>query len=87
VTSIQRLTEWTADRAADAAQNALAMNPNLAGIFMASELMASAINAQLNTDGQSAAVGEGGSLIRIAIDGTPQGLQLIRDKALDATVP
>jgi ribose transport system substrate-binding protein len=83
---IQRPTEWTADMAADAAQNVLTQNPNLAGIFMASELMATAINAQLNAAGKGAAVGEAGSVIRIAIDGTPQGLQLIRDKALDATV-
>lgn len=83
---IQRPTEWTADMAADAAQNVLTQNPNLAGIFMASELMATAINAQLNAAGKGAAVGEEGAVIRIAIDGTPQGLQLIRDKALDATV-
>ena len=83
---IQRPTEWTADMAADAAQNVLTQNPNLAGIFMASELMATAINAQLNAAGKGAAVGEEGNVIRIAIDGTPQGLQLIRDKALDATV-
>ena len=83
---IQRPTEWTADMTADAAQNVLTQNPNLAGIFMASELMATAINAQLNAAGKGAAVGEEGAVIRIAIDGTPQGLQLIRDKALDATV-
>ena len=83
---IQRPTEWTADMAADAAQNVLTQNPNLAGIFMASELMATAVNAQLNSAGKGAAVGEEGNVIRIAIDGTPQGLQLIRDKALDATV-
>jgi ribose transport system substrate-binding protein len=83
---IQRPTEWTADMAADAAQNVLTQNPNLAGIFMASELMATAINAQLNAAGKGAAVGDEGAVIRIAIDGTPQGLQLIRDKALDATV-
>ena len=83
---IQRPTEWTADMAADAAQNVLTQNPNLAGIFMASELMATAVNAQLAAAGKGAAVGEEGNVIRIAIDGTPQGLQLIRDKALDATV-
>jgi ribose transport system substrate-binding protein len=86
VTLIQRPTEWTADMAADAAQNVLTQNPSLNGIFMASELMASAINAQLNAAGKGAAVGEADSVIRIAIDGTPQGLQLIRDNALDATV-
>ncbi|WP_313195234.1 sugar ABC transporter substrate-binding protein [Shinella zoogloeoides] len=83
---IQRPTEWTADMAADAAQNVLTQNPNLSGIFMASELMATAVNAQLNAAGKSAPVGDADSVIRIAIDGTPQGLQLIRDKALDATI-
>ena len=83
---IQRPTEWTADMAADAAQNVLTQNPSLNGIFMASELMASAVNAQLNAAGKGAAVGDPASVIRVAIDGTPQGLQLIRDKALDATV-
>jgi ABC-type sugar transport system substrate-binding protein len=83
---IQRPTEWTADMAADAAQNVLTQNPNLSGIFMASELMATAVNAQLKAAGKDAAVGDPASVIRVAIDGTPQGLQLIRDKALDATV-
>ena len=86
VTLIQRPTEWTADMAADAAQNVLTQNPGLNGIFMASELMATAINAQLKAAGKTGAVGDADSVIRVAIDGTPQGLQLIRDKALDATV-
>lgn len=83
---IQRPTEWTADMAADAAQNVLTQNPSLTGIFMASELMATAVNAQLKRAGKDAAVGQADSVIRVAIDGTPQGLQLIRDGALDATV-
>jgi len=83
---IQRPTEWTADMAADAAQNVLTQNPTLDGIFMASELMATAINAQVTAAGRGGQVGDPNSVIRIAIDGTPQGLQLIRDKALDATV-
>ena len=83
---IQRPTEWTADMAADAAQNVLTQTPDLAGIFMASELMATAINAQLKAAGKTGMVGDADSVIRVAIDGTPQGLQLIRDKALDATV-
>lgn len=86
VTVIQRPTEWTADMAADAAQNVLTQNPTLNGIFMASELMATAVNAQLNAAGKNAPVGDPDSVIRIAIDGTPQGLQLIRGGALDATV-
>lgn len=86
VTLIQRPTEWTADMAADAAQNVLTQNPTLNGIFMASELMATAVNAQLTAAGKGAAVGEADSVIRVAIDGTPQGLQLIRDGQLDATV-
>jgi ABC-type sugar transport system substrate-binding protein len=83
---IQRPTEWTADMAADAAQNVLTQTPTLNGIFEASELMATAVNAQLKAAGKGAPVGDPESVIRIAIDGTPQGLQLIRDKALDATV-
>lgn len=83
---IQRPTEWTAEMAADATQNVLTQNPTLGGIFMASELMASAVNAQLRSAGNEAAVGEAGSVIRVAVDGTPQGLELIRDGALDATV-
>jgi ABC-type sugar transport system substrate-binding protein len=86
VTIIQRPTEWTADMAADAAQNVLTQTPDLAGIFMASELMATAINAQLKNAGKDAKVGDAASVIRVAIDGTPQGLQLIREGALDATV-
>ena len=83
---IQRPTEWTADMAADAAQNVLTQNPGLNGIFMASELMATAVNAQLAAAGRGAKVGDPAAVIRVAIDGTPQGLQLIREGALDATV-
>lgn len=83
---IQRPTEWTADMAADAAQNVLTQNPDLDGIFMASELMAAAVNARLAEAGRDAPVGDPESVIRVAIDGTPAGLQLIRDGALDATV-
>jgi len=83
---IQRPTEWTADMAADATQNVLTQVPTLNGIFMASELMVSAVNAQVGSAGRGGAVGSPDSIIRIAIDGTPQGLQLIRAKALDATV-
>ena len=83
---IQRPTDWTADMAADATQNVLTQVPDLSGIFMASELMVSAVNAQVNAAGKGAAVGSAGSIIRISVDGTPQGLQLIRNKALDATI-
>jgi ABC-type sugar transport system substrate-binding protein len=86
VNLIQRPTEWTADMAADAAQNVITQNPSLDGIFMASELMATAVNAQLNRADLGANVGEDGAVIRVAIDGTPQGLELIRQGALDATV-
>jgi ABC-type sugar transport system substrate-binding protein len=86
VTVTQRPTEWTADMAADAAQNVLTQNPDLDGIFMASELMASAVNAQLKTVGRDAAAGDPEAVIRVAIDGTPAGLKLIRDGQLDATV-
>lgn len=83
---VQRPTEWTAEMAADAAQNVLTQTPDLDGIFMASELMATAVNAQLKTAGRDAAAGDPEAVIRIAIDGTPAGLQLIRDGQLDATV-
>jgi ribose transport system substrate-binding protein len=83
---IQRPTEWTAELAADATQNVLTQTSDLDGIFMASELMASAVNAQLRGAGRDAEAGDPEAVIRIAIDGTPAGLQLIRDKQLDATV-
>ena len=83
---IQRPTEWTADMAADATQNVLTQVPDLDGIFMASELMAAAVNARLAEAGRNAPVGNPASVIRVAIDGTPAGLELIRAGALDATV-
>lgn len=83
---IQRPTEWTADMAADATQNVLTQVPDLHGIFMASELMAAAVNARLAEAGRGAAVGQPGAVIRVAIDGTPAGLELIRSGGLDATV-
>jgi len=83
---IQQPTEWTADMAADATQNVLTQYPDLDGIFMASELMAAAVNARLAEAGRGAPVGDPESCIRVAIDGTPAGLDLIREGALDATV-
>lgn len=83
---IQRPTEWTAEQAADGTQNVLTQNPDLDGIFMASELMATAVNAQLEGAGRDAEAGDPEAVIRVAIDGTPAGLQLIRDGQLDATV-
>jgi ABC-type sugar transport system substrate-binding protein len=83
---VQRPTDWTAEKAANATQDVLTQTPNLDGIFMASELMASAVNAQVKAAGRDAKVGDPKAVIRIAIDGTPAGLQLIRDKQLDATV-
>ena len=83
---IQRPTEWTADMAADAAQNVLTQNPNLSGIFMASELMATAVNAQLKAAGKDAAAAGPAPVLPGALAGPPRGPQLIRDKALDATV-
>lgn len=83
---IQRPSEWTADMAADAAQNVLTQNPDLAGIFRASELMATAIDVQLKAAGKHTAVGDPASIIRVPIHGRPQGLQQIRENALDATV-
>lgn len=86
VTLVQRPTEWTAEMAADATQNVLTQTPELDGIFMASELMATAVNAQLRGAGRDGKVGDADAVIRVAIDGTPAGLQLIRDGLLDATV-
>lgn len=86
VTLIRRPTEWTADMAADAVQNVLTQNPSLDGIFMASELMASAVNAQVEAAGREAPPSDPKRLIRIAIDGSPHGLRLIRAGRLDATV-
>lgn len=83
---VQRPTEWTAEMAADATQNVLTQTPDLDGIFMASELMVSAVNAQLQGAGRDAKAGDPEAVIRIAIDGTPAALQLIRDGKLDATV-
>lgn len=83
---VQRPTEWTAEMAADATQNVLTQTPELDGIFMASELMATAVNAQVKAAGRDAKAGDPEAVIRIAIDGTPAGLQLIRDGELDATV-
>src|ERR671914_2908071 len=67
---IQRPTEWTAELAADATQNVLTQTSDLDGIFMASELMASAVNAQIRGAGRDAEAGSPEAVIRVAIDGT-----------------
>jgi ABC-type sugar transport system substrate-binding protein len=83
---IQRPTSWDADKAANATQDVLTQYPNLDGISMASELMCAAVNAQLKAAGRDAPAGDPKSVVRVAIDGTPAGLNLIRHRALDATV-
>jgi ABC-type sugar transport system substrate-binding protein len=83
---IERPTDWDPTKQANALQTVLAANPDLKGIFQQSDYALSPTLNVLKTAGRDAKVGEAGHIYNISIDGTPQGLDLVRQGALDAEI-
>lgn len=83
---IERPTDWDPTKQADALQTVLAANPDLKGIFQQSDYALSPTLNVLKTAGRDAKVGQPGHIYNISIDGTKQGLDLVRQGALDAEI-
>jgi len=83
---ISRPTDWDAQKAADAAQNVIASNPQIAGITMASELMLPGTLGALKSANLTAKVGSADHVVLTGIDGTPYAMQAIRDGQYDASI-
>lgn len=83
---ISEPTDWVAQQATDAAQTVLSTT-DVQGIFMASDsvMLPGVINVLQNQD-RWFPVGEEGHVALVSIDGTPPGLQTIRDGYQDALV-
>jgi ribose transport system substrate-binding protein len=86
ITLIERPTDWDPTKQANALQTVLAANPDLKGVFQQSDYALSPTLNVLKTAGHDARVGEPGHIYDISIDGTPQGLDLVRDGSLDAEI-
>jgi ABC-type sugar transport system substrate-binding protein len=83
---IERPTDWDPTKQADALQTVLAANPDLKGVFQQSDYALSPTLNVLKTAGHDAKVGEPGHIYNISIDGTPQGLDLVRQGVMDAEI-
>lgn len=86
ITLIERPTDWDPTKQADALQTVLAANPDLKGIFQQSDYALSPTLNVLKTAGRDAKVGQPGHIYDISIDGTPQGLALVKSGAMDAEI-
>lgn len=83
---IERPTDWDPAKQVAAIQTVLTANPDLKGIFMQSDYaLAASLNA-MKKAGKGAKVGEPGHVVTVSVDATPQGLDLIRKKQLDAEI-
>lgn len=84
---IARETDWKTDVSANQAQTVIAANSDLAGVYMQSDTIDLAgVKEALRQVGRDAKVGEEGHVAVVGIDGTPQGLQAVREGVVDAIV-
>jgi ribose transport system substrate-binding protein len=84
---IEQPTNWKADRATSIAQTVVTSTPGLTAIYLQSDsvMLAGVLNV-LKSAGKLHKVGEPGHIYVISIDGTPLGLQRLRDGVIDAVV-
>lgn len=73
--------QWEPDKAAQSAAGALSTNPETAGIFMHSDGYIPSVHKVLARNGK-----DGKATWTVSVDGTPTGLNAIRNGQLDATV-
>lgn len=83
---ISKPTDWKADKAVSEAQ-AVVSTTDIAGIFMASDsVMADGISNLLINQGKWFTTAENDHIALVSIDGTPLGLQMVRDGYFDAVI-
>ncbi|MDQ0391893.1 sugar ABC transporter substrate-binding protein [Labrys monachus] len=78
--------EWTADNANSLTLDALTRDPNVAGIWAHNDEMIRGVVAALRQIDRLKLAGEAGHIPIVGFDGTPLGLQRIRDGLQDADV-
>jgi ribose transport system substrate-binding protein len=83
---IEQPTGWDATKQANELQTVLTANPDLKGVFQQSDYALSATINILKQTNHNAPVGAPGHVFDISIDGTPQGLGLVRRGVLDAEI-
>ena len=84
---IGRPTKWQTPLASDASQTVVTSTPDLSGIYMESDtvMLAPVLNV-LKATHKDAKVGQKGHIALVSIDGSPPGLQAIRNGQLDGLV-
>ena len=78
--------EWTADNAQTLTVDAFTRDPNVAGIWAHNDEMIRGVVSALRQIGRLKNAGEDGHVPIVGFDGTPLGLQRIRDGIQDADV-
>lgn len=83
----QSATQWNGPMSGDITTTVLSQHPDLAGIFIASDaLFFDPVSAVLNGRGRLVPVGDEGHVVITGIDGSPVGMQAVRDGYMDATM-
>lgn len=77
--------QWDPATAAASVAGVLVSNPQLGGIFMASDGYADPVAQTLKSAGRNAPAGSPGHVWTVSVDGTPAALDAIRRGALDAS--
>jgi rhamnose ABC transporter rhamnose-binding protein len=86
LTIIQAPTEWNAETALAAVENAFQSNPDIWAIFIPSDFMMDSIETALRSAGRFALYGEAGHVHTCAIDGAPPGYEATAEGWNDAVV-
>ncbi|WP_066686554.1 sugar ABC transporter substrate-binding protein [Christensenella intestinihominis] len=83
---ISKNTEWVSTEASSATQDVLTANPDLAAIYSHNDEMQTGIQSALREMGRLVPSGEDGHIVLVGIDGTPLGLERLREGIQDACV-
>ena len=86
MTLIEQPTGWDPTKQADELQTVLTANSDLKGVFQQSDYALSPTLNVLKQANRAAKVGESGHIYDISIDGSPQGLALVKSGDLDAEI-
>jgi rhamnose transport system substrate-binding protein len=86
LTIIQAPTDWNAETALAAVENAFQSNPDIWAIFIPSDFMMDSIQTGLRSAGRYALYGEEGHVHLCAIDGAPPGYNATAEGWNDAVV-
>jgi ribose transport system substrate-binding protein len=83
---IEKATDWDPAKQAAAVQTVLSSDPDLKGIYQQADYALSPTLAAVKQAGHGAKAGEDGHIYMVSVDGTSQGLDLIRSGEIDAEI-